>query len=263
MEDAFGYIRVSTHGQVIHGLGLEVQETMVREFCEANGLRLVTIFRDEGITGAEVDRPGLLELLASLNGVKTVVVPNTGRLWREIYPQAIIMKALRDAKAHLRVVDNPRFDLYEDNPNNVLINAILMAIDCWERSTIRKKLLRARRAKARKGLKASGRAPFGYRWEDGKMVIAPEEAEAVKALFADRLAGATLAELGRRHGRSAEWARQVLKNRFYCGKVSWNDEEYQGCHVAVVSERTYNQVQRRAAGRNTGRRGTPKTQARG
>ncbi|MDQ0233410.1 hypothetical protein J2S19_004757 [Metabacillus malikii] len=66
-----GYIRVSTQGQAKDGYSLKYQEDEIKAYCEEQGLNLIHIFRDEGISGAklneealEIDRVGLQEMLA-------------------------------------------------------------------------------------------------------------------------------------------------------------------------------------------------------
>ena len=53
MKNAVGYIRVSSEKQVKEGGGLEIQKKAIIEFCEKNQIRLLEIFSDEGISGAE------------------------------------------------------------------------------------------------------------------------------------------------------------------------------------------------------------------
>ena len=80
---AVGYIRVSTTEQV-SGFGLDVQERAIRDYCKANGLRLVEIFRDEGQSGSNglECRVGLAEALAALKAdeVSLLVVYRLDRL---------------------------------------------------------------------------------------------------------------------------------------------------------------------------------------
>lgn len=254
----YGYIRVSTKTQVLTGLGLEVQEKMIREYCEAQGWELLGIFRDEGVSGAEIDRPGLSDLLETLNGVKDVVVANTSRLWREIYAQAIITKLLKDGCIRVHSVEDPRYDLYSNDPNAQLINAIMSAIDIWERSMITRKLFRARRQKAMKGEKASGRAPYGYRWAGGKVVPSQEEAEVVRQIFRKYATGRySISRLGKVIGRSASWVGHVLRNPFYMGWLEWGDVKRQGAHEAIVTEQLFNEVQGVLDRKNTRRETAP------
>ncbi len=70
-QKAIGYIRVSSDDQAREGLSLEAQERKIRAYCDLKGLELVTIFKDEGISGFKPleKRPGGLSALASLGFV--------------------------------------------------------------------------------------------------------------------------------------------------------------------------------------------------
>ena len=63
---ALGYVRVSTDEQAANGYGLEVQRAAIREYCRAQGLALVGILSDEGMSGSNGldSREGLAEVLA-------------------------------------------------------------------------------------------------------------------------------------------------------------------------------------------------------
>jgi site-specific DNA recombinase len=63
---AVGYIRVSTDDQADSGLSLEHQESRIRAYANANGLDLVGIVRDEGVSAGKTfaSRRGGAEVLA-------------------------------------------------------------------------------------------------------------------------------------------------------------------------------------------------------
>jgi len=50
-----GYIRVSTQGQARDGYSLKYQEEEIKAYCKEQGLNLIHIFRDEGISGAKLN----------------------------------------------------------------------------------------------------------------------------------------------------------------------------------------------------------------
>jgi DNA invertase Pin-like site-specific DNA recombinase len=90
-ERVVGYIRVSTQGQVKDGYSLAYQVEEIESFCTRHNLELLYIYKDEGISGAGVDKEDLIiqresmqELLSDLKwrAVTSVIVLNTSRLWR-------------------------------------------------------------------------------------------------------------------------------------------------------------------------------------
>ncbi|HPL90144.1 MAG TPA: recombinase family protein, partial [Caldisericia bacterium] len=79
-QRAIGYIRVSSDDQAREGLSLEAQERKIRAYCDLKGLELVTIFKDEGISGFKPleKRPGGLSALASLGFVLQSLTSHNG-----------------------------------------------------------------------------------------------------------------------------------------------------------------------------------------
>ena len=83
---AYGYLRVSSKGQV-DGDGLRRQEDEVRSFAQAGGYELLSVFREEGVSGTldEGARPAFQDMVATIlkNGARTVIVEGLDRLARE------------------------------------------------------------------------------------------------------------------------------------------------------------------------------------
>ncbi len=69
-----GYIRVSTLDQVREGASLKVQENSIRSYASAHRFDLVKVCRDEGVSGANVDRPGLDKLREDARAGKFEIV---------------------------------------------------------------------------------------------------------------------------------------------------------------------------------------------
>ncbi len=86
---AIGYVRVSTEEQVREGVSLDAQRSEIAKFCAENGLELIKIFADEGISGTTPKRPGLIEMEAFMaetheRGERlTLAVWKIDRLWRK------------------------------------------------------------------------------------------------------------------------------------------------------------------------------------
>ena len=202
----YGYCRVSTETQAEKGYGLEAQEKEIRKYAGAHGLQLERMFLDAGISGNLKDtdddeaiskREALMEMLSLLEKGDTVIVLNTSRLWRSDMTKAIIRRELMKREARIISVEQPKYDLYTKDPNDYLINAIMEALDVYERMSISLKLARGRTVKAKGGDKPAGVAPFGYQYAaDKKSVeINPEEAATVKMMFSEAQKGLSLHQL--------------------------------------------------------------------
>jgi len=242
----FGYVRVSTSGQVREGYSLEQQKEEVIKFCQDNGYDLIRIYEDAGISGAKVDeddmsidRPGLQNMLADITkDIKYIVILTTSRLWRSDMVKAIIQRDLRKIGADVKAIDRPNYPIYDSDPTSLLINGMMELLDMYERLEIAKRFRRGRKAKASKGGYAGGNAPIGYTRERNakKLIIDPNQAEIVKHVFkmkkqnpnitldeiADSLhkAGFTTSS-GKRYHRAQ--IKRILDNRnFYIGLYSYD-----------------------------------------
>lgn len=268
----YGYIRVSTETQAEKGYGLDAQRTEIEKYAAAQGIELKAIFEDAGISGNLKDddeddainkRGGLMELLTALNEGDTVVILNTSRLWRSDMTKAIIRRELIKRKAAVISVEQPKYNLYNKDPNEYLINSIMEALDVYERMSISLKLARGRTVKARGGNKPAGVAPFGYRYADDRksVIVDDTEAAVVKEMFSAAQKGATLAQIsealnskGYKTRRGGEWTRgsirAILINRFYIGELQHQGKPITGNHKALISKVQFGKVSSQLAQRH-------------
>src|SRR5215203_6139885 len=81
---AVGYVRVSTDGQAIDGVGLETQQEKITAYCMLHGLELLTTIADAGLSGRRADnRPGLQRALQMVcRGRAALIVYSLSRLAR-------------------------------------------------------------------------------------------------------------------------------------------------------------------------------------
>lgn len=261
----YGYCRVSTETQAEKGYGLEAQEKEIRKYATAHGLELESVFTDAGISGNLKDtdedeaiskRAALMEMLSTLNAGDTVIVLNTSRLWRSDMTKAIIRRELMKRGAKIRSVEQPKYDLYTKDPNDYLINAIMEALDVYERMSIALKLARGRTIKAKGGDKPAGVAPFGYQYSQNKkhIEIDPVEAHAVKMIFTEGQKGQSLhqvadylnaREIKTRRGK--EWSagnvHVIMRNRFYIGELTHQGKPIKGNHEPIISRVQFGKVQ--------------------
>ena len=82
VKTAVGYVRVSTQEQAAEGVSLDAQRDKLRSYCRANGIRLIDIFADEGVSGSTLARPGLQAALRMVKRghASTLIVVKLDRL---------------------------------------------------------------------------------------------------------------------------------------------------------------------------------------
>lgn len=255
----YGYIRVSTETQAEKGGGLDVQRAAIQKYAADNGIELTEIFCDAGISGTEESRPELDRLLLeTIKEGDTIIVHTTSRLWRSIFAQATIMKAVTKAGANIYSIDEPSFDIYkyQSDPENFMITGMMGMLDQWERMTIARKLARGRASKASKGDKPSGVCPYGYQYTSDKkhVEIVPEEAAIVRQIFTEGQKGSSVLKIagmlnkqGTLTRRGNPWSKgsihKIMRNDFYTGIVTHDGEKIQGNHDPIISKIQFGKVQ--------------------
>lgn len=151
------------------------------------------------------------------------------------------------------------------DPNDYLINAIMEALDVYERMSISLKLARGRTVKANNGDKPAGVCPYGYRYTADRKHIEPDpdEAKVVKMLFTEGQKGLSLhkiADMMNEKGittrRGKEWSagsvQVVLRNSFYAGILTHQGKEIKGNHEALISKVQFGKVQSQISKRKRG-----------
>ena len=87
------------------------------------------------------------------------------------------------------------------------------------------------------------RPPFGYKFENGKLIPAQNFKE-VEEIFEEFLTiKISLTKLAKKHNFSVNGLKKILKNFTYIGKVKFNNQIHQGKHQPIISSTLFNHVQ--------------------
>lgn len=177
-----GYIRVSTQAQVDDGQGLEIQEAQIQDYCRKNKLVLVKLYADEGISGAEINRPSLQEMITdSRQGeFQFVVTPKLDRIGRDTFTTLWIEKELKKNGVEIFSIAEP---FHGNDPLMKGFREMMMVFASIEKSIISNRLQNGRRHKAAKGGFAGHALALGYCSEDQEMKVNTAEAETVRYIF--------------------------------------------------------------------------------
>jgi site-specific DNA recombinase len=267
------YTRKSTE----HNLDLEFNSLDAqREACEAyiksqahEGWRLIPDrYDDGGLSGASLDRPALQALLSDVGAGKItiVVVYKVDRLTRSLADFAKLVE-LFDQHGVSFVSVTQSFNT-TSSMGRLTLN-VLLSFAQFEREVIGERVRDKIAASKRKGIWVGGPVPLGYASIGKKLVVIPEEAETVRAIFARYLKlgsmGALMEDLDRRgirtkarrgtDGRVIGGIRfgvgplaYLLKNRFYIGEVVYRGEVHRGEHEPIVDRDLFAAVQEKLAG---------------
>ena len=262
------YTRVSTDS------GLEQEFNSLdaqREACEAyirsqahEGWRLVPDrFDDGGFSGASLDRPDLTRLLDLVDRgrVDIVVVYKVDRLTRSLADFAKLVERF-DARNVSFVSVTQSFNT-TSSMGRLTLN-MLLSFAQFEREVTGERIRDKIAASKKRGMFMGGTLPLGYRVEDRKLIIVPDEAAIVRTIFEQYLEQGSvlklLAELRRRgittRLRKLSTAKTIggipftqgplawlLKNRIYLGEISNHGQWYPGEHAAIADREIFDRVQ--------------------
>lgn len=189
MKNVVGYIRVSTDGQVGEDkFGLEAQREQILDYCRRNDLNIVKWYSDEGESGAKY-RPGFDEIVygeVTNPPYEAVVVAKSDRVARDINIYFYYQGALLRKNIELISIteDFGQFGVFAN-----MLKAFTLTCAEMERDNITKRTSAGRKIKAAQGGYSGGRPPFGYRVDNGQLVIDEEEAKTVRRIFELRAEG--------------------------------------------------------------------------
>ena len=229
------YARFSTELQ--NDRSVEDQVHLCRTHAERTGLTVVATYFDRARSGASVHgRDGLMEMLHSARsgGFDVILVEALDRLSRDQEDLAGIWKRLTFAGIELRAVHEGTADQVQIGVRGLLGSLYL--------ADLAHKVRRGMDGVVRDGRHAGGRA-YGYRpvaGKPGELEIVESEAEVVRRIFAEYVAGRTPRQIA--HGlnhddiappRGRRWSAStingnkarhhgMLLNEIYAGTLVWN-----------------------------------------
>jgi len=176
------YIRVSTDEQAKSGYSLEDQLERLESHATVQGWEVVARITDDGYSGTDPTRPGLLEVLrlAQAGKIDAALATKRDRFYRSRLLRLATDQDLEDHGVQLLALDDT---------GHMVGDSVLDSFAEWERVIIRDRLMDGKRKKASKGqVPGGGYAPYGFSWtpnESGKQAgLAPNDnMETVRTIF--------------------------------------------------------------------------------
>jgi site-specific DNA recombinase len=268
MPKAIIYCRVSSKKQVEEGHGLDSQESNCRSYAEGKEYKVAKVFRDEGVSGGTIDRPGIdamleyLETKASKDNQYVVIVDDLKRLARDVVGHIQLRKLIKSGNG---ILESPSHT-FEESPEGAFIETLLAATGQLEREQNKRQVKRRMKARLEAGYWPFY-APPGYKnveLESKQKRIIPSEPEA--SIIREALEGFAIGKFhtimdvtnflhlkGFNHwkkGKRAypEQAKRLLQREAYAGYISypkWEVTRRKGHHQPLVSPETFDKVQER------------------
>ncbi len=170
-----GYCRVSTADQAETGISLDAQRHRLKAYCAAHGLVLLRVEEDRGISARRTtNRPALQRALQALRkgeavGLVAVKLDRLSRTTRDVLD--LVARAEKETWALHSIEER----LDTSSPQGRFVVTLLGAMAQLEREQAAERTKTAMAELRRQGRRISGKPPFGYRFEEGRVIEVPEE----------------------------------------------------------------------------------------
>lgn len=180
------YCRVSSERQKERQT-IATQKRILAEHAKAHRWEIFDWYIDEGLSGTTIERrPAFVRLLrdAEAGRFNIVAVVDVDRLTRSDDPRqrAFVEYVLRSSGVQVAVANSGEL-LDLANPMHELFHYFKSWYAKEDRKRILQKMADGRLTKAHQGKFLGSRTPYGYRKENMRLQIDPEEAEVVREIF--------------------------------------------------------------------------------
>lgn len=276
------YTRVSTAMQV-DGYSLDAQRDKLLKYADYEDMIVAGEYSDEGFSGKNIQgrhefQRMLSDIESGKDGVQYVLVFKLSRFGRNAADVLNSLQLMQDFGVNLICVED---GIDSSKDSGKLMISVLSAVAEIERENIRAQTMAGREQKAREGKWNGGFAPYGYKLENGELLIAEDEVEIIRMIYdryihtSDGINGVAkylnshgyekkLRQNGTIPGFSTKFVTDVLDNPVYMGKIAYGRRKtekklgtrnevhiveqaeypvYDGQHEAIVSEEDWKLAQ--------------------
>lgn len=219
---AVSYLRISSASQ-IDNTSIEEQREKIMYYCKLNNIELVEEFKDEAQSAKSDDRENYKNMINFIldknNNINYLLVYKSDRVHRSLKNLMIMIDLLQEHDINFTSITE-QFDT--STAQGLLFLQMLGSFSEFERKLIAERTKSGRIANAKKEKSPGGKPPFGYSYQDKKLVKNDEEAEIIKKIFKLRNKEYSLAAIGKEVGMSKQRIAYILKNKIYTGNYTYN-----------------------------------------
>ena len=250
------YTRVSTDNQAeVEFNSCEAQEEKIHSFIKSQeNMELFKVYSDPGFTGANMNRPALMEMLQDIkqNKINVVISYKIDRLTRS--PKDFYQLIELFEKYNVDFISvTERFDT--STPSGRLLRNIMLTFSQFERELTIERTKDKMLQRAQKGMWNGGIVPFGYKAVNKKLVIDKKNARIVENIYGSYIEDQSIAKITKEllngnikdsKGLALSKSRiyNILRNPIYTGKIKYNGKLLKGNHNPIISEEIFDIAQK-------------------
>lgn len=245
------YIRVSSRERALFGYGLDAQLEKIKGYIKLfdKSLENVRVFSDEGISGANTNRPALQELLKEVKKgeVSELYIYKLDRLARNVVDVYNIIKLLMEHNCRLYAILD-QLDIY--SANGRMLVGILAIIAQWEREVIQERTLDGMEAMVLKGKYPFGNRPYGWNKSSENYITINVEESGILNYIADLLIqGYSLNDVTRflyedyKLTVNPERIKNWMRRKINYGVFEYHGKIYENIVPAIMSEKKFYEVE--------------------
>ena len=245
------YARVSSSEQA-KSYSIDAQLDAGRNYAATQGWPVVEEYVDPGISGTTDERPQFKRMVrAALSGQFEVIIVHAFDRFSRNLEDAVVYKSLlrRDGVQVVSVTE-----YIDDSPLGFIHEGIIDLFAAYYSINLSVKI-HSGFVKALQSGRWPWAVPIGYKRVRGECAQITETGAKIQMAFREFATGKytldTWAEAAYQAGlrgpdgnkiRGSGWSR-IFHNRFYIGRLVWNDIDEPGIHEPLIDEETFNRVQ--------------------
>ena len=203
----YGYVRVSTEEQAESGHSLDAQDKYISIWCRDEGWSRPTIFREEGLSGSDMNRPQLQRLLTTVKTGDLVLLYHNDRLSRETEDILRMVRQFKEKGVVVKFGNLGDVDIL--TPEGEIMLTMMAAFSKYFLADMKRKQRAGIEQAHDEGIKFGRPLKFfEVHLEDGQRVMEP--GSELRTIFMERQAGASYVDIAASHSTNRVQIRRAL-----------------------------------------------------
>ena len=238
------YCRVSTEEQAEEGFSIEGQADKLRAYSALRDLGEVVVITDPGLSGKNMKRPGLQQVLAAVEAghVSHVLIWRLDRLSRNLGDLILLADMMGEHNVALHSISE-NLDL--GSASGRMFYNILGTFAQYVREQLSENVKMGMDRAVKEGYHPS-RPKFGYNLIDRELVP-NADAPRVQEVFRLRALGSSYRAIEDHTAIKYSTVMSILDSRVYLGEVPRNGQWFPGRHEAIITEAEFHAAHRAIA----------------